>query len=261
MKPWTAEELEYLDTKWGDISIPAIASHLGRSVNAVKLKAGRRGMGRHIHNGEYITLNQLAIAIKHRYRTVRDWEKYGLPTKKKKSLNRSYAVIYIEDFWKWAENHKPLIRFERIEPLILGQEPEWVDKARIAAIRGKVKRTHWTKADDDKLIHMLGKYQYTYSDIAGALQRSEGAVKRRIYDLGLLQRPIRAEAREWTQEEIQTLMTLQEGGYSFEQIGNTLRRTALAVRGKYECLTNPEYMKQKHRGGGGYKGYSWREKK
>lgn len=261
MKPWTPEELDYLDTHWGDKSIPAIASHLGRSVNAVKIKAVRGNLGRHLHSGGCITLNQLAAAIKHRYRTIRDWEKYGLPVKKKKSLKCSYAVIDIEDFWKWAEDHKPLIKFERVEPLILGKEPEWVGKVRIAAIRGKVKRTPWTQADDDKLIHFLKQYKYTYSEIADTLQRSEGAIKRRIYDLGLPQRPVRAENREWTQEEIQTLMDLLEEGYTFEQIGKALKRTALAVRGKYECLTNPEYMKQKYHGGGEYKGYSWREKK
>ena len=40
-KKWTKEDVEYLTEKWGNVSIPSLAKKLNRSVNAVKLKAGR----------------------------------------------------------------------------------------------------------------------------------------------------------------------------------------------------------------------------
>lgn len=260
MKPWTTEEFDYLDSKWGEMPIPAIALHLGRSMNAVKIKAYRRGLGRHIHGGDFVTLNQLAIAINHGYWTVKNWEKYGLPVKMKKSVKCGYKTVNIDDFWKWAETHKPLIKFERIEPLILGKEPDWVNDARIIAARGRAKRSPWTQAEDDKLLLMLKQLRYTYSDIADELQRTEGAVKRRIHDLNIKFRPIKAEARDWTQEEIKMLMNLLEKGYSFEQIRKALRRTALAVRGEYERLTNPDMNRRKNASSIKYNGVSWREK-
>lgn len=40
-RKWTKEDVEYLKEKWGTVSIPYIAQKLNRSVNAIKLKAGR----------------------------------------------------------------------------------------------------------------------------------------------------------------------------------------------------------------------------
>ncbi|MFA1819025.1 hypothetical protein ACDX78_02275 [Virgibacillus oceani] len=43
-KKWSQEELDYLEDRWGVVSIKGIANKLGRSVNAVKLKAQRTGL-------------------------------------------------------------------------------------------------------------------------------------------------------------------------------------------------------------------------
>ena len=62
-RKWTKEDVEYLTEKWGNVSIPSIAKKLNRSVNAVKIKAGRLNLGPMLENGAYVTLNQLAIAL------------------------------------------------------------------------------------------------------------------------------------------------------------------------------------------------------
>lgn len=263
MKPWTKEELDYLSDSWGTVTIPKIAENLGRSVNAIKLKATRIGLGRHIHSGTYITVNQLAIAIKHDYWTVKNWAKYGLKIRNRRSVNKSYKVVEIEDFWKWAESHKPLIHFDRIEPLILGAEPKWVQEARRAAFNGKTSRAKWMATEDEILTRMLAQYKYSVGEIATALNRTEGAVKRRIYDLKLKQRPVKRADRKWTENQINILLDMLERGYSFEQIGKQLGRTGSAVRGKYEQLNNPEYMKRYNRREKQlcYNGAEWRKTK
>lgn len=49
----------------------------------------------------------------------------------------------------------------------------------------------WTKTEDDKLRYLLSKGTYTYSDLAAELRHSEGAIKRRILDLGINKKPVR----------------------------------------------------------------------
>lgn len=54
-----------------------------------------------------------------------------------------------------------------------------------------VRRAAWTKTEDDKLRYLLSKGTYTYSDLAAELRHSEGAIKRRILDLGINKKPVR----------------------------------------------------------------------
>lgn len=261
MKHWIKEELNYLSENWGTVSIPRIARRLGRSVNAVKIKAIRIGLKRHIHSGVYITVNQLAKAINHDYKTVRNWEKYGLKMKRKKSIKTAYKIIEVEDFWEWAKCHKPLVHFDRIEPLILGMEPKWVAYARRADIEGKKRRTKWTRSDDEKLIHLLDQYKFSVGEIAAELGRTEGAIKRRVLDLGIKQRPVKQTNRKWTEKQIATMLDMLDRGYGFEQIGKQLGRTGSAVRGKLEQLNNPEYKSGCSRGEQPrvYNGVEWRK--
>ena len=58
-RKWTKEDVEYLTEKWGNVSIPSIAKKLNRSVNAVKIKAGRLNLGPMLENGAYVTLKSV----------------------------------------------------------------------------------------------------------------------------------------------------------------------------------------------------------
>ena len=62
-RTWTPEEEDYLMEKWGQISVPAIAKKLNRTTNAVKVRAQRLGLGAVLMAGEYVTLNQLLLAV------------------------------------------------------------------------------------------------------------------------------------------------------------------------------------------------------
>lgn len=251
-KNWTNDEVLYLQENWGIRSIPAIAKQLGRSVEAIKLKAQREGLGRHLHSSEDITLPQLleALGLQNNYTTAKKrWMKLGLPVKRRKVVKNSFLVINIDDFWKWAEKHKDEIDFSRFEENNLGKEPAWVKEKRKADYDGKYrfKHTPWTKEEDNRLIYMLQQYRYNMFKISEALRRTEGAIKRRICTLGLKERPIKENARWWTDEEVEILINLREKGYSFEHIGEQLKRTGSACRGRYERLQNPDYFKRANR--------------
>jgi hypothetical protein len=54
-KDWSVQELEYLQEHWGEKTIPQIARNLGRSFNAVSIKAKRLGLGSMLSSSEYMT--------------------------------------------------------------------------------------------------------------------------------------------------------------------------------------------------------------
>lgn len=134
-----------------------------------------------------------------------------------------------------------------IEENILGKEPDWVKEARRISYISKMNKHPWTSSDDSKLKYMLSQYRYTYDDICRELNRTEGAIKRRINTLGLKQRPIRHYDKQWQDEEVEMLLTMKDAGYCFEEIGRKLKRSGSAVRGKYERLQHPEYCKRWYR--------------
>lgn len=62
-KIWKPEELEYLQDQWGYSSVKAIAKALGRSENAINIKAFKLKLGAHLDSGQYLSLNQLLLAV------------------------------------------------------------------------------------------------------------------------------------------------------------------------------------------------------
>lgn len=250
-KQWTKEELDLLQDKWGITSIPAIAAQLGRSINAIKVKAFRLGLRRHLHSGTDITLLQLCEALgkRNNYGWVKtSWVEKGLPVRYRRSIKKKYATISIDAFWKWAEQHKNLLDFSTFPPLTLGKEPDWVFEKRHAdSTKCGLNKRKWSPSEDEKLKWLLNQYRHTYDELCHELNRSESSIKRRISTLGIKQRPLRRSNQKWTAKEISVLVHMFAAGYDFDQIGHKLNRSGLAVRGKYERLTNPEYMKQYHR--------------
>ena len=121
--------------------------------------------------------------------------RYGLPVKWHVVKKNRFRVIDIDAFWKWAEDNKSILDFSRFEKYSLGAEPDWVDVKRKADYKKmQLHGQHnaaWTKTEDDKLRYLLGKGTYTYSDLAAELRHSEGAIKRRILDLGINKKPVR----------------------------------------------------------------------
>lgn len=240
---WTKEEVNYLEENWGSITLGTICKNLNRSKNAIKLKAYRMGLGDPLLHFDGITVSELSKAINVSYSLLRTWiEKYELPAYKKRFVNKHVYVIDYDDFWNWAEENKNMIDFTRFDRYTLGIEPDWVSKKRkIDRLSKKhVPKPHntpWGSADDKRLKWMLQQHKYTYPEIANDLRRTQGAVKRRIYDLGLGIRPVRLpNHHKYTTEEVEKLVQMVEAGYCFEEIANRLNRSALGVRGKIERM-------------------------
>ncbi len=189
-----------------------------------------------------ITLCQLAKALDKTYTALKPWiEKYGMPVRTKIFCKtRRVRVIDFEDFWKWAEQHKELVNFAKLEPNILGAEPEWAKVKRRADFMRSQKTwqaVDWTPEEDQRLVQVLQTRGMTYPEVAKLFDRSEASVKRRLHDLGVKVRPARLDNHvKYTQDDVNKLLRMAQEGYSYETIGQALGKSALGVRGKLERM-------------------------
>ncbi len=246
---WTAEEVAYLQDSWGMVAIPGIAKKLNRSVNAIKIKAFKEGLGAHLDSSDRVSLNQLLVAFdKSGSRGsgyfIGQLERAGCPIKYHRVDKNRFRVIDMGAFWKWAEPNKNLFDWAKLEPGILGPEPEWAKEKRRIDQQNNIRphNTPWTGGDDNALKTMLAQYRYTYRDLSKYFGRSESAIKRRIHDLKIKHRPLRAAPRSWQEDEVRMLLDMHKRGFSYEQIADKMDRTALQVRGKHENMVHPEWQ-------------------
>ena len=236
---WTEEDELYLQENWGIKSIPTIAKNLQRTENAVIIRAHRLGLGSVLMGGDYITLNQLLIAVVgtnsgYGYK-IKSWVKNrGLPVHTKKVNKNSFKVVYLDEFWEWARDNRSFIDFSKMEPLILGEEPEWVAEQRKKdfAAYAIQRKDPWTPLEDQRLLHLLEQHRYGYKEMSELLHRSAGAIQRRCQDLGTKLRPIKSEFSSWTQRDYRILACGIKNGDSYTVIGNAIGKSEKAVRGK-----------------------------
>ncbi len=249
-RPWTTAEEAYLSEQWGQLSVPALCKALNRSEHAIMVRVNRLGLPPFLENGEYITLNQLLQAVTgcdtaYSYKMISWVENRGLPVHDKKRNRVTRRVVYLEEFWEWAEKNRSFLDFSKMEPLILGEEPDWVSEQRKKDYQAfaNQRKDHWTTAEDDRLKILLKKFCYGYADLSRLMNRSEGAIQRRINDLELKERPVKAGNRnEWTADDYKTLADGIRAGDSYWLIGEKIGRSEKAVRGKvyYQYFTENE---------------------
>lgn len=246
-KNWTIEEKEYLEDNWGLKSVPTIAKNLNRSIDAVVVMKNRIGLGSFLDSGEYITFNQLKLALNINggsgYKNISWVKNRNFPIKTKKVLNNSFQVVYLEDFWKWAEQYQTFIDWFKVEKNILGKEPEWVDQQRKISYKTKriIKMTPWTNIEDEYLKSLISEYKYSYKEIAEKLSRTEGAIIRRCQDLNIKGRPIKADNHiKWTYEELIKLRELLLNRTSYELMSKEIGRGTKAIRGTVYRLYGTE---------------------
>lgn len=242
-KTWTPEELQYLEDHWGTVSIPGIAKKLGRTVNAIKVRVARMGLGGMLNSGDYVTFNQLMRELTDNSQSysyqMKSWVKNrGMPIHTKRVNACSFRVVYLEEFWEWAEQHRSFIDFSKLEPLALGKEPDWVAEQRRKDYQSFAlqRKDPWSPDEDNNLIRLLKQQKYGYAELSEILRRSEGAIVRRCRDLGLKERPVRADSHRkggsWSDEQHQILADGIHHGDSYSMIGRVIGKSEKALRGK-----------------------------
>jgi hypothetical protein len=237
---WTKDEEEYLTDNWGHISVPSLCKKLNRTKSAIMIRVQKLGLPPFLESGEYITLNQLIAAVTgtptgYTYK-IKSWvENRGLPVHNKRNNQCTWRVVYIDEFWKWAEKNKAFLDFSKMEPMILGKEPKWVAEQRRKDIISKAnyRKDPWTPQEDANLKRLLKQFKYGYAQLSKMLGRSAGAIQRRICDLKLKERPVKADNhRSWEAQHFQILADMIRDGYSYGAIGEVLGKSEKAIRGR-----------------------------
>lgn len=242
MRRWTPEEEDVLRNNWGTMTVQGLCKKLNRSRNAIMKRVRRIGLPPYLESGEYITVNQLYKAF---YGTnfstyqLKSWVKdRGMPVHNKRRDKNTYRVIYLDEFWEWAEKNRSFLDFSKLEPLSLGKEPAWVVEQRHKDFKTNAlqRKDPWTPNEDSKLKALLKQHKYGYAELSKILNRSAGAIQRRCNDLGLKERPVKADnhgdASRWTEAMYETLADGIRNGDSYSLIGELIGKSEKAVRGK-----------------------------
>lgn len=238
MKQWTAAEKEYLEENYGKTSIPTLAKRLNRSENAIMIMRGKLGLGSFLDNGEHVTFRQLLLALgfeEYSYYFISWIKNRNFPVHRKKVINNSFLVVYLEEFWEWADKNRTFLDFSKFEENALGLEPEWVKSKRKADVKRSLSyiKTPWTPVEDSRLRKYLREYKYTYPELSKKLNRTEGAIQRRIVDLKLKERPLKADNHiSWTKEEFCLLGQMINAGNTYEEMSEAIGKSTKAIRGK-----------------------------
>lgn len=247
-KRWSEEEIQYLRDNWGYKSIGTMGRSLKRSKNAIVIKASKLKLGAFLESGEYVLWNQLLSTLGVTgggYKTISWVQNRAFPIKTKKVDKKSYKIVYLEDFWKWAEKNKDLLDFSKFQEYSLGKEPAWAKEKRKRDFEKNTKyiKTPWTTTEDSKLKYLLEQHKYTYMDLSKMLRRTNGAIQKRICDLGIKARPLKADNQiKWTAAEFALLEELIKTGYGYELISEKIGRSAKAIRGRVYCLYSTENL-------------------
>ena len=247
---WSPEENEYLAENWGTLAIATLAKNLGRSEGGVIQRARKLRLGPYLDCGDYITLNKLIIAAtgtrgSYSYK-IKSWvENRGFPLRYKRVGSHRWRIVYLKEFWEWAEKNRNFFDFSKMKPLALGAEPEWVREQRQKDFHSyalQCKRP-WTSEEDSRLIMLVKQQRYGYAELSEMFQRSTGAIQRRLNSLGVKDRPVKADnhgpCAAWVQKDLDALADGIRRGDSYAQISRTIGKSEKAVRGRayYQYLT------------------------
>jgi len=237
---WTKEEKEYLCEKWGTVSVSTIAKKLNRTETAIIVRSQRMGLGAFLESGDYITWNQLQIALGmgasgSGYKMISWVQNRDFPLHTKRIKSSTFKVVYLDEFWEWAEKNQTFLDFSRFEPYSLGMEPDWVQEKRRQDYSGRrqIKMTPWTASEDERLARLVKKHQYGFRELSQMMGRTEGAIQRRLADLEIKDRPVKADNTiKWIDAEFTLLGEMIIEGKRYEQMAEVLEKSVKAIRGR-----------------------------
>ena len=233
-REWTFDEEEYLKDYWGSLSIETIAKNMRRTVNSLKVKAVRMKLGPMLMNNyDVISISGISDLLGvTRDRIMFRWQNLGLKIKSKKLTNKKkYYVVIWEDLLKFLEENQNEWDSRKVEPYMLGSEPEWlIEKRKKDRNENPLWYRRWTKEDINEVLFLF-KSKKTYQEIADKVDRSEGAVAYVLRNLGYsYQLP-----QYWKGKEFKFLRE-NYVEMTHEEIAQELGRTTKAVAAKCEEL-------------------------
>nr|DAV66952.1 MAG TPA: Pyocin activator protein PrtN [Caudoviricetes sp.] len=169
---WTDREIRYLESKYLNQAVSITAKRLNRTERAVVKKALDIGLSK-VH--DVLSVNKLAECFNVTHKVVMKWiNQYDLPCRKFKCSCCTKYMIDLENFWKWAEQHKDIINWSRYNCTTLALEPAWVRCEKFSYDRPN-KGKYWTDMEIKYAKSMLRRGM-SYREVAKELGRTQSGV-------------------------------------------------------------------------------------
>lgn len=207
---WTKDQVNDLIKMSDKMHYEEIAKKLGKTNNAVYLKAKKLGVTRD--------------------RICTTWVDLGLKLRKHKISNKkSYYCIKIENLIEFLKDNQDQWDSRNLELYILGDEPEWLSQKRKRDIEeNPLWYRFWSVEEKNKAV-MLLKMGKSYKEIADQLDRTEQAVMYMLRDEGYGYRL----KQFWKGQELKFLKDNFKV-MKYSDIADSLGRTTKAVAAKAE---------------------------
>ena len=222
-KNWTEKEIDYLARWVGLRTVKHMARYLKRSEGSIQNKINRLGLTSK-DSSELLTTTDFCEALNVPRATVEYWHRnLDFPSKK----IGKYRMIDPVEFWRWAEVNKRRVNWSKVPHRAFGVEPDWVNELRTMPLRQFNHSKPWTDGEIAELKWLVSRYSHTLSEMAVRLNRSEGAIRRKLYDLKIPHRPMYVnKKRKYSDEEIQLAVKMRAEGRSIQEISEAINGSA-----------------------------------
>lgn len=230
-REWTEEEIIFLKEKWGNNSINFIAKKVKHSVNAVKIKAYRLGLGPAVLNTDLLLVSDIVEMLGvSRDRICTTWCNLCLKLKRHKiSDKKSYYYIKEKDLIEFLKANQNQWDSRNLELYTFGYEEEWlVEKRNQDRKTNPLWYRRWTIKEKNHAMELL-KSGKNYDEIAARTNRTVQAVSYMLRSEGYSYRL----NRYWKGQELKFLKDNFEI-MKYSDIADSLGRTTKAVSAKAE---------------------------
>lgn len=252
---YTYAEKQYIRNSWGRIPIKYIAKKLDRTPKAIKQKAQKMGLKDWFFYADFeetvCRFYKRCFGTTHNYtKLIRIMENTGFKFNTVQLYKRGqiFKTITENEFINWLKQNKHSLNIGNTEDGCFSvDEPKWLKEKRKIDRRANVytRRRDWSDDEINRLIALVKSYKYTYRDISIKLKRTEPAIKRKLLDLGIKERPISVQnTTKWTKEEIDIVKNLYERGYPTIIIAEYLSRSQLSIDNLFDNMKKREKRNQ-----------------
>lgn len=175
-KSWNKDEEKFLEKYYFKKDAFFIANKLNRSLESVRRKAQKMGLNAYI--GDKVHVKTIAHCFNCDSRVINRWiSKFKLPFKKITKNTRTFKVIDIETFWKWAEKNKEIIPWQKYIMYSLLPQPDWV-KDTVCIYKNTNENFRKPITNYEKtIVYRMTKQGYSVKEIAEHLNRTIDSVK------------------------------------------------------------------------------------
>lgn len=146
---------------------------------------------------------------------------------------------------KEKQKPKPITIRKQKQTPIKKEEPKKEKPKRTYSVLTGKERRNWTEDEIEKLICMYNDGA-SYIDIMEAVRHSESSIATKLTQLRSRGRIAGVRSKDaWTQEEVDTLLTMKDQGHSLEKISKALGKSYASVWSKNRKIEDKKECKKR----------------